>query len=65
MHTIRQIVSNDEIQIFRGLNKTFYHQTVSSAQVEEYISKNIGFDLKYVFDQYLRDYRIPVFEYKN
>ena len=66
LHTIRQIAPNDEKwrAIFRGLNKTFYHQTVSSAQVEEYISKNIGFDLKYVFDQYLRDYRIPVFEYK-
>ena len=50
--------------ISKCLNKTFYHQTVSSAQVVEYISKNIGFDLKYVFDQYLRDYRIPVFEYK-
>ena len=66
LHTIRQIAVDDEKwrSIFRGLNKTFYHQTVSSAQVEEYISKNIGFDLKYVFDQYLRDYRIPVFEYK-
>jgi len=66
LHTIRQIAVNDEKwrAILRGLNKTFYHQTVSSAQVEEYISKNIDFDLKYVFDQYLRDYRIPVFEYK-
>ena len=66
LHTIRQIAVDDEKwrSIFRGLNKTFYHQTVSSAQVEEYISKNIGFDLKYVFDQYLRDDRIPVFEYK-
>jgi len=66
LHTIRQLASDDEKwrSILRGLNKTFYHQTVSSAQVEEYISKNIGFDLKYVFDQYLRDYRIPVFEYK-
>ena len=66
LHTIRQITGDDEKWrgILRGLNKTFYHQTVSSTQVEEYISKNIGFDLKYVFDQYLRDYRIPIFEYE-
>ena len=65
LHTIRQIAKDDEKwrQILRGLNKEFYHQTVTSKQVEEYISDNIGFDLKYVFDQYLRDIRIPVLEY--
>ena len=65
LHTLRQIAKDDEKwrQILRGLNKEFYHQTVTSKQVEEYISENIGFDLKYVFDQYLRDIRIPVLEY--
>ena len=65
LHTLRQIAKDDEKwrQILRGLNKEFYHQTVRSKQVEEYISDNIGFDLKYVFDQYLRDIRIPVLEY--
>ena len=65
LHTLRQIAKDDEKwrQILRGLNKEFYHQTVTSKQVEEYISDNIGFDLKYVFDQYLRDIRIPVLEY--
>jgi len=65
LHTIRQIANDDEKwrKILRGLNKTFYHQTVTSNQVENYISENIGFDLKYVFDQYLRDIRIPTLEY--
>ncbi len=65
LHTLRQIAKDDQIwrQILRGLNKEFYHQTVTSKQVENYISENIGFDLGYVFDQYLRDYRIPVLEY--
>ena len=65
LHTLRQIAKDDEKwrQILRGLNKEFYHQTVTSKQVEEYISNNIGFDLKYVFDQYLRDIRIPILEY--
>ncbi len=65
LHTLRQIAKDDEKWrfILRGLNKEFYHQTVSSKQIEEYISENIGFDLKYVFDQYLRDIRVPVLEY--
>ena len=65
LHTIRQITNDDEKwrKTLRGLNKTFYHQTVTSNQVENYISENIGFDLKYVFDQYLRDIRIPTLEY--
>ncbi|MBC7851323.1 MAG: M1 family metallopeptidase, partial [Chitinophagaceae bacterium] len=45
LHTIRAIINNDEKfrQILRGLNKDFYHQTVTSAQVEQYISTNAGY----------------------
>ena len=66
LHTIRQITNNDELwrKTLRGLNEKFYHKTVSSNQVEEFISQSIGIDLKYIFNQYLRDVRIPVFEYK-
>jgi aminopeptidase N len=65
LHTIRQIINNDEKwrQILRGLNKTFYHQTVETAQIECYVSKNAGRDISKIFDQYLRDTRIPVLEY--
>jgi hypothetical protein len=45
------------------LNETFYHQTVTTAQVESYISKQMGMNLGKVFDQYLRDARIPILEY--
>jgi len=41
------------------LNKDFWHQTVTTKQVESYISKKAGIDLSKVFDQYLRDTRIP------
>ena len=66
LHTIRQIVNDDEKwrQILRGLNSNFYHQTVSSADVENYIATHAGLDLKPVFDQYLRDVRIPIFSYE-
>lgn len=64
-HTIRQLIENDEKwrQILRGLNKDFYHQTVSSKQVEDYISKKSGIDLTEFFDQYLRTTMIPKVEY--
>ena len=65
LHTIRQIVNDDEKwrQILRGLNSTFYHQTVTTKQIEGYISQQAGIDLSTVFNQYLRDIRIPTFEY--
>ena len=65
LHTIRQIVNDDEKwrQILRGLNKTFYHQTVDGTQIEKYVSDNSGHDLSKIFDQYLRDIRVPVLEY--
>ncbi|MEJ7738943.1 MAG: M1 family metallopeptidase [Chitinophagaceae bacterium] len=66
LHTIRSIVNNDEAfrKILRGLNETYYHQTVSSQQVEAYVSKQSGLDLSPVFEQYLRHTQIPVLEYK-
>lgn len=65
LHTIRQIIDDDEKfrSILRGLNSEFYHQVVKGYQIEDYISEKTGINLKPVFDQYLRDIRIPVFEY--
>ena len=65
LHTLRQIINDDEkwISILRGLNKDFYHQVVKGEQIENYLSEKTGINLKPFFDQYLRDIRIPVFEY--
>lgn len=65
LHTLRQIVNNDDAwkAMLRGLNKEFYHQTVTTKQVEDYISKSLNLNLTGFFNQYLRDNRIPVFEY--
>ena len=65
LHTLRQIANDDEKwrQVLRGLNREFYHQTVTTTQVENYISKKMKIDLKPFFDQYLRDVRIPVLEH--
>lgn len=65
LHTIRQVVNDDEKWrgVLRGLNQTFYHQTVTTKQIEEYISEKTGRNFQYVFDQYLRDNSLPVLEY--
>ena len=67
LHTIRQLLKDDEKwrMILRGLNKQFYHQTVTTQQIEDYMSQQSGINLQPVFDQYLRDIRIPKLELKK
>lgn len=66
LHTLRQLLEDDEKwrEILRGLNKDFYHQTVTTKQIEDYISEKSGIDLTEFFNQYLRDSRIPAIEFK-
>jgi len=66
LHTLRQLIEDDEKwrQILRGLNKTFYHQTITTKQIEDYISQQTGIDLTEFFNQYLRTTKIPTLEYK-
>ncbi len=65
IHTIRQVIDNDSLfrSILWGLNRTFYHQTVTSRQIENYISKRAHIDFSKVFDQYLRTTMIPTLTY--
>lgn len=66
LHTIRQIMGDDSFRkMLRAMNKDFYHSTVTSAEIESYISKFAGKDLQVVFDQYLRSTLIPEFQYKK
>ena len=67
IHTIRTIINNDDVfkNILRGMNKTFYHQTVTAGQIEEYITTQSKIDFTKVFDQYLRNTAIPVLEYRR
>ncbi|MFZ0062857.1 MAG: hypothetical protein WAL47_12535, partial [Pyrinomonadaceae bacterium] len=66
LHTIRHIINDDAkwLSILRGLNADFWHQSVTTEQIESYISKKAGIDLRKVFDQYLRTTNIPVLKYK-
>ena len=64
LHTVRQIVGDDERWrgLLRGLQATFRHQTVTGQQVRDYISAAAGVDLRRVFEQYLDTTQIPTLE---
>ncbi|MHA7057644.1 M1 family metallopeptidase [Aquimarina sp. M1] len=65
LHTLRQLIEDDSTwrAILRGLNKEFYHQTVTTKQIEDFLSEKTNIDLTAFFNQYLRDTRIPTLEY--
>jgi len=65
IHMLRAIINRDVKfrNILRGLNGRFYHQTVTSTQIENYISQAAGKDFSLIFDQYLRTAQLPVLEY--
>jgi aminopeptidase N len=66
LHMIRQIVGDS---LFRGmlhaLNKTFYHQTVTTKTVESFMSEYAHRDLSKIFDQYLRTVKIPLLQFQS
>ena len=66
LHTLRQLLEDDQKwrSILRGLNEEFYHKTVTTKQIEDYISTSSGIDLSEFFDQYLRTVMIPILEYE-
>ena len=66
IHMLRQLTNDDSKwrNILRKLNNNFYHKVVTSNEIEKFLSNEIGIDLKPFFNQYLRDTKIPVFEYK-
>lgn len=66
LNMVRIIINDDEKWrgILRGLNKTFYHQTVTTEQIVNYINQQSGINLTKVFDQYLRYKNIPTLEFR-
>jgi len=66
VHMVRQVINNDEQfrALLRAINETFYHKTVSTQELEAFISQKTGIDFKPLFDQYLRSTQIPWLQYK-
>lgn len=65
LHMLRQIVNDDDKwrAILRGLNKEFYHQTVTTSEIENFISQKSDLELTQFWNQYLRTTQIPTLEY--
>ena len=65
LHTLRQLIEDDEKwrKILRKMNVEFYHQTVTTQQIESFLSKESGIDLTEFFNQYLRSIKVPTLEY--
>lgn len=66
LHMIRTMVNDDEKwrNLLRGLNREFYHQTVTTEEIEHFMSTQSGIDLSTLFNQYLRTAQIPKLEYQ-
>lgn len=65
IHIIRKVINDDEKfrKILRGMNEVFWHQTVTTQQIENYIIQQSGIDFQKTFDQYLRTIQIPQLEF--
>jgi aminopeptidase N len=65
LNMVRIIINDDEKwrSILRGLNKTFYHQTVTYDDIIGYINKQSGINLSPVFDQYLHYKGLPTLQF--
>jgi aminopeptidase N len=61
VHTIR-LLMNDDNQfrtMLHKMNDTFYHKQISSKQMEDFIIAFSGLSLGPIFDQYLRNTKLP------
>lgn len=65
IHSIRNAMHNDEQfrNMLRFLNKKFYHQTVTTQDIQDAMTGFTGFNLASIFNQYLRTVQVPVLEY--
>ncbi|HAI85352.1 MAG TPA: peptidase M1, partial [Chitinophagaceae bacterium] len=61
LHTIRHSLNNDELfrNMLRAMYHRFYHSTVTTQQIEQFINSYTKTDFSSVFDQYLRTTLIP------
>jgi len=67
IHYVKQLFDNDEnfFVALREMNKQFFHQIVTTKQIENFWSNQTGKDLSKLFDQYLRNTAIPILEVKK
>lgn len=60
IHMIRQVVGDSVFKaMLLEMNKRYFHRTVTSAEIEGFISTFTGHDFRRVFQQYLLTTRVP------
>lgn len=66
IHMIRQLMNDDEKfrLLLNDISQTYYHQYVSSSELENFIQYKTGLNLKGFFNQYLRTTQIPELQYR-
>ncbi len=64
LHTLRSVVGDDTRwwPLIRGFYERFKYRAVSTDEVVEYFSRGTKQDLKPLFDQYLRQPRVPMLD---
>ena len=65
--TMRAVVNDDAkwAATLRGVQSTFRHQTVTAAQIRDYMSEHTGVNLQKIFVQYQETTMIPQLEYRS
>lgn len=66
IHTLATIHNDRESwrAILRKLNETYYHKTVSSAEIEKFLAQEMKLNLSSFWDLYLRSTQVPTFSYR-
>jgi aminopeptidase N len=71
LNTLRHVVQDAQgsddawFALIRGITTDFERKVVSSAELEAYMARSLGMDLQAIFDQYLRQPKPPVLEYRQ
>lgn len=65
LHTIRHSVNNDSLfrKMLRDMGQVYYHKTVTTTEVEQFMNAKLDTDFSTVFTQYLRTTQVPELEF--
>lgn len=65
MHTIRNLVENDSLwfDLIKSMTNHFKHQNIDGRDVLDYINQKSGKNFDALFQQYLYNSKLPIFEY--
>ena len=66
LHTLRNLLEDDELwfEMIKGIANDFKYKTVDGQEVINYINEKSGKDFTDFFNQYLKNKKIPEFQYK-